>query len=120
VTPFERAVVALTAVFAVILIAVNVINAPKPYDLAYQAISQEPLSPSGELVYNGQIIRKINPNTADVGELTVLPGIGEVLASRIVEYRSKHGFFEKPEDLLKVNGIGPAKLERIRRHIKFD
>lgn len=119
-TPFEKAVVALTAVFAVVLLSVNVINAPKPYDLAYQTVAQEPSKPSGELVYNGQIVRMVNPNTADLGELTILPGIGEALASRIVEYRNKNGFFERPEDLLEVNGIGPSKLEKMRKYIKFD
>jgi competence protein ComEA len=61
----------------------------------------------------------INVNTASSKELESLPGIGEVLAQRIVEYRETHGPFQNPEDLLKVKGIGPKKLENIRDRITF-
>ncbi len=61
----------------------------------------------------------VNVNTASVKELEVLPGIGEVLAQRIVEYRENNGPFKTPEDLLKVRGIGPKKLEEIRDLISF-
>lgn len=61
----------------------------------------------------------INVNTASPKELESLPGIGEVLAQRIVEYRETHGPFRSPEDLLKVKGIGPKKLENIRDRITF-
>lgn len=49
-------------------------------------------------------------NTASAEELAELPGIGEVLAGRIVEYRAAHGPFGAAEDLLEVSGIGEAKL----------
>jgi len=49
--------------------------------------------------------------------LEVLPGIGEVLAQRIADYRSKNGPFKRIEDLLKVSGIGPATLEKIKDYI---
>ena len=61
----------------------------------------------------------VNVNTASPKELESLPGIGEVLAQRIVEYRETHGPFRSPEDLLKVKGIGPRKLENIRDRITF-
>jgi competence protein ComEA len=57
---------------------------------------------------------KININTAPASELETLPGIGPSLAKKIVEFRATHGPFLKPEDLLNVSGIGPAKLEDIR------
>lgn len=62
---------------------------------------------------------RINVNTASSKELETLPGIGPVLAQRIVEYRETHGPFRTPEDLLKVKGIGPRKLENIRDRITF-
>ncbi len=56
----------------------------------------------------------LDPNTASAAELEALPGIGPVLARRIVEYRRAHGRFERLEDLLEVQGIGPRMLERLR------
>jgi len=50
---------------------------------------------------------KINLNTATVGELTKLKRIGPAYAQRIIDYREKHGPFERIEDLMKVKGIGP-------------
>jgi competence protein ComEA len=54
---------------------------------------------------------KININSASVEKLTELKGIGAAYAQRIVEYREKHGSFKKPEDILKVQGIGAKTLE---------
>lgn len=52
----------------------------------------------------------VNLNTAGAEALTALPGIGEELAGRIVQYREEHGPFETVEDLTKVSGIGQGKL----------
>jgi competence protein ComEA len=56
----------------------------------------------------------INVNTASAAELEALPGIGEVLSQRIVDYRTEHGPFASVEDLLDVSGIGEAILADIR------
>jgi competence ComEA-like helix-hairpin-helix protein len=61
----------------------------------------------------------VDVNSADSGGLVALSGIGPVLASRIVTYRKANGPFRKPEDLVGVKGIGPAKLEKIRGRICF-
>lgn len=53
-------------------------------------------------------------NSADAGALTALPGVGPVLAARIVAHREREGPFASVDSLLSVPGIGPATLERIR------
>ncbi len=60
----------------------------------------------------------IDLNRATAEELTRLPGVGEVIAKRIVEFREKHGPFERVEDLMKVKGIGEKSLEKIRPHVR--
>lgn len=56
----------------------------------------------------------VDLNTADAVTLEGLPGIGPVLAGRIVEHRETYGPFSSVEDLTAVSGIGPAVLARIR------
>ena len=53
-------------------------------------------------------------NSADAAELEELPGVGPVLAGRIVAYRDANGPFEAVEDLLSVSGIGERMLASIR------
>lgn len=55
----------------------------------------------------------VNINTASIDELQTLPGIGPVLAQRIIDYRTEHGSFQAPEELTKVDGIGASRLEAI-------
>ena len=56
----------------------------------------------------------VNINTASKKELDALPGIGEVLAQRIIEYRSANGPFRSVDDLTKVKGIGAKTLEKLK------
>ncbi len=56
----------------------------------------------------------ININTASATELEALPGIGEVLAATIVQYRTENGPFASVDQLEDVSGIGPSTLEDIR------
>jgi len=65
----------------------------------------------------GQSPQKIDINRAELWLLEALPGIGEVLAQRIADYRSENGPFRRIEDLLKVSGIGPATFEKIKDYI---
>jgi competence protein ComEA len=56
----------------------------------------------------------ININHATCQELKSLPGIGEVTAKNIIDYREKYGLFTKEEDLKNVKGIGEKKYETIK------
>jgi competence protein ComEA len=60
---------------------------------------------------------KININTASQSELMDLPGIGSVLASRIIDYRKQHGNFSGIEDIRNVTGIGEKRYEAIQGKI---
>jgi len=58
--------------------------------------------------------RPLDLDSASVADLDRLPGIGPVLAARIVEHRRIHGRFHHVDELLLVPGIGPRLLERLR------
>ncbi|MBN1394811.1 MAG: helix-hairpin-helix domain-containing protein [Pirellulales bacterium] len=61
---------------------------------------------------------EVDINKADWPELTMLPGIGETLARRIVASRRAEGPFADHADLRRVKGIGPKTLERIRPYLR--
>ena len=86
-------------------IPINNISSPPPEETSVN-----------EQSYNG----KININTADIQQLTLLPGIGETIAERIVAYRSENGGFTTIEDLMKVSGIGEKKFEQMKPYVKVE
>jgi len=60
---------------------------------------------------------RVRVNQATAAELETLPGVGPVLAQRILAFREEHGLFQTVEDLLDVPGIGEAKLASLRDHL---
>ncbi len=57
---------------------------------------------------------RLDLNRADARELDALPGVGPVLAERIVQQRGRFGPFRDLDELLAVRGVGPRLLERLR------
>jgi competence protein ComEA len=76
-------------------------------ELPASAIDDKPGAPS----------ERIDINTATAEELDTLPGVGEVTAARIVEYRQQHGPFRTVEAIMDVPGIGEAKFDGMRELI---
>ncbi|GLY67208.1 ComEA family DNA-binding protein [Amycolatopsis taiwanensis] len=60
---------------------------------------------------------KLDLNSATLEQLDTLPGVGEVTAKRIIEWRTQHGGFTSVEQLKDVGGIGQAKLSRLRDQV---
>ncbi len=84
--------------------------APRTATGDYQVTASEPES-------DRTAAAKVNINTAGVSELDSLPGIGPVLAQRIVDWRTENGPFQTAEDLLNVEGIGRSTLENLQECI---
>ncbi len=76
----------------------------------YEISAEQPLEDAAELW-------RVNINTAGVDELDSLPGIGPVLAQRIVDWREANGPFTDTAQLLEVDGIGRTVLEGIQDFI---
>ena len=63
------------------------------------------------------LILVLHLNTATVDQLQRLPGVGPVLARRIVDFREKKGGFKRIEELLAVPGVSEKKWEAIRHYL---
>lgn len=106
----------LTAIFACVLIGVFIFRQSNPSTISLTNIQKDPNQTEyhkSSPIYDG----KININQAAEEDLTLLPGIGETLAKRIVEYRNENGTFEVLEDLLNVSGIGEGRFKAIIDYI---
>lgn len=68
---------------------------------------------STEIYING----KLNINAAGKEDLTLLPGIGDILSDRIIAYREEYGKFQEINELLSVDGMGKSKLVKIKDYI---
>jgi comEA protein len=76
---------------------------------------------SGSPVPDGMMPgKKIDINTAYSADLELLPGIGKVMAERIIEYRELNDGFTRIEDIMNVKGIGEKKFNRIKDYITVE
>ena len=104
-TKFEKSLLVLAAVF---LLALGLVSrwADRPLPLrAETAVPAERSAAPDGLAFL---------NEADAAELCSLPGVGEVIAERIIDKRP----FESPEDLLCVEGIGESTMEKIYEYLE--
>lgn len=62
---------------------------------------------------------KVSLNSASAAQFEELPGVGPVLAQRILDYRSEHGAFRSIDELDDVSGIGTALMSQLRGHVQM-
>ncbi|WP_018931568.1 helix-hairpin-helix domain-containing protein [Gracilibacillus lacisalsi] len=95
--------------------------AERVYDemVIYVPSTDENLEKTQQVLDTGSDDQKIKVNIASVEEMQTIPGIGEVKANAIVEYRDTYGRFEKLEDLTKVSGIGDKTVEKLEEYVRI-
>lgn len=82
---------------------------------ALQSAEKEIQPPQGNTGESGESL--VNLNTGTEQELCTLPGIGKGKAAAIMEYRERNGGFQKPEDILKVDGIKEGTYHKLKDRI---
>ena len=102
----EKGFAIFTIFFLIVCIAVSLAVMS---DNISNAVTLTPSQSQPGLDYN----YLININTASAKELTLLPGIEEELANRIIEYREKHGSYNALEDLQNVKGIANDTISKL-------
>lgn len=65
-------------------------------------------------------VETIHLNQATAEELQTLPGVGPALSERILLYRTEHGPFTSVDQLTEVNGVGQAKLAKLKSQLAVD
>ena len=81
------------------------------------ALAEQPATPPPAA--KAQLQGTVNINTADATQLALLPGIGPKAADSIIEYRKSAGDFTSIDDLVKVKGIGPKTMEKLRPYLSL-
>ncbi len=99
----------------------NQVNVPSVKQTAARSATQAKAKEgaSASSAAKGKAAVRVKLNTATAAELEALPGVGPALAQRIAAYRQGRRF-SSVDDLLKVKGIGKAKLERLRSLVEVD
>ena len=77
-----------------------------------------PVLPAPAVKAAAAIGEPVDLNRASLRELDALPGVGPVLAARIIDHRTRHGAFRSKDDLRAVRGIGPRLFERLEPLIR--
>lgn len=98
-------------------------DVPKPTVIPAQGQQQnksDQTNGTGAMVKKPDHKARININTATKEELDTLPGIGPVMAQRIIDYRQKHDGFININELIAVRGIGDTTLQKLKEQVTVE
>lgn len=114
-----RSLLIKIGMLAATIAAVLWIGWPVPREETRQAQSDQPVPVQAPIAAPAvsdsvKAASKVNLNRASVDELQTLPGVGPVLAQRMVEWRKAHGRYRSVDDLQEVKGIGKKRMEQLR------
>lgn len=117
----EKGILVLTGVFLLLTVVYFVLqdNPGEEYSVQKQTFRTSEVGAAVRAV-KSEAAQRVNINTAGVDELQTLPGIGQVLAQRIIDSRTQYGEFRIPEDILRVSGIGQSTLSKILDYITVE
>ncbi len=116
-TKSEYGLLILTVVFLLVISGVFWRVVPKPSSADYTVTTERTAVGVTPAAGPEAAAGRVNLNTASAEELQSLPGIGEVLAARIIEYREQSGPFACPEELMAVKGIGESLFDAVSGRI---
>lgn len=109
--------VGITGVFLCLLVGIfvgrNLTDSYIPLDKAVESGSQN--TSENAQAADG----RIDLNTASLQQLQMLPGVGETIAQRILDYRTAHNGFTTIAELMEVEGIGEKKFTQIQPYVKI-
>ncbi len=108
----QRKTLTLLGMLMLVLGSIKVFETYMPAETFHSSVARE--RPADE--YRPPLTLDINFSPAD--SLELIPGIGPVLAKRIVEFRKERGYFVSIDSLIHVRGLGPVTLERIRPYFR--
>jgi hypothetical protein len=105
-------VLSATAVVMATYLLIRALSSPTPETVSFPVFLADE-----DREFTGLFV--LDPNIAPPDSLELLPGIGKVLADRIVEYRQSHRF-NRAVDLTEIVGIGPKLFEQLRPYIRIN
>ncbi|MCI9272793.1 MAG: helix-hairpin-helix domain-containing protein [Clostridiales bacterium] len=116
----ERLLLVAALILCAILVGYNAFYSPQASEpvIIYRDFSVESLSNEEYQPLPGESIHRLNLNTASAEELAQhVPGIGDLLAQDIVEYREKHQGFQRLDELKNIEGIGDKTFEKMKPYL---
>lgn len=112
--------IGITCVFLCVILGIFI---GRNFTDSYKRIEDFPVNPPTQTDDKSEAITddpvKIDLNAATLYQLQLLPGVGEAIAQRIIDYRSQNNGFQSVEELMKVDGIGEKKFAEIEPYIKI-